>query len=110
MESDIPEHLVFNCGAEAFSIYDAREAQSLMRSGHGQPWLELRCRPGNVFEGRPLRVVSHSGNKVSVACSDGATVHLDLDNGVAAKELDGTRFRYRGGLEQGNDGLGYIRA
>lgn len=108
MEPGIPQRMVFNCEAEGFSIYDAQEIRSLVRSGHGEPWLELRCGPGNIFESRPVRVVSHRESAVSVECADGAVVHLDLGEGTVRKEVGSRFFQYLGTIEEGNAGRGYI--
>ncbi|MFH1141841.1 MAG: hypothetical protein V1724_09335 [Chloroflexota bacterium] len=74
----------------------------------GEPWLELRCGPGNIFESRPVRVVSHRESAVSVQCADGAIVHLDLEEGTVRKEVGSRFFQYLGTIEEGNAGGGYI--
>ena len=108
MEPGIPERMVFDFNADSFCIYDAQEAQSLVRSGRGHPWLELRCGAGNIFESRPVRVVSHQQSRVSVQCADGAIVHLDLEEGTVRKEVGSRLFQYLGTIEEGNGGRGYI--
>ncbi len=108
MERGIPQRMVFNCDAEAFSIDAAQEIRSLVRSGRGEPWLELRCGQGNIFESRPVRVVSHRESAVSVQCADGAIVHLDLEDGTVRKEMGSRFFQYLGTIQEGNEGRGYI--
>ncbi|MDO8751261.1 MAG: hypothetical protein Q7K03_08980 [Dehalococcoidia bacterium] len=108
MERGIPERMVFNCEAEGFSIYDAQEIRNLVRSGRGEPWLELRCGPGNIFESRPVRVVGHRESTVSVQCADGAVVHLDLEEGTVRKEVGNRLLQYLGVIQEGNEGRGYI--
>ncbi len=109
MASEIPARMIFSCDEEAFLIFDAQTTRALLRSGEAEPWLELRCGPGNAMEARPLRVVGQEQTKVSVQCDDDSVVHLDLGEGEIFKEAGGVTYRYRGDLSQGNDGLGYIR-
>ena len=109
VQSDFPKRPFFDCGAESFDVYDAQQAAEFMRGGSAEPWLSIRCGSGNIFESKPQRVVKQQGLVVSVACADGSVVHLDFGSGVVLKETGGTVFRYRGDVQEGNFGRGYMR-
>lgn len=45
-----------------------------------------------------------------VQCEDGATVRLDFEDDVATKSGPDGEFRYKGGIGDGNGGLGFMPA
>ncbi len=105
----LPKQLVFSCEAGAFTIYDSSEAKSYLRNGQGTAFVALHVGKGNIFETTPLRVMRHTLSAVSVLCQDGSMVHLDFDDETAHKETPQGKFRYRGDLEEGNNGRGYMK-
>ncbi|MBI4198866.1 MAG: hypothetical protein HY535_00100 [Chloroflexi bacterium] len=109
MEQPFPKRPIFSCEADSFVIMDAEEAANLLRHGHAEPWITLRCGQGNIFETRPQQVLQHQGGQVTVACADGSTVQLDFEDDTANRTTAEGEFVYRGTVHQGNDGLGYLR-
>jgi hypothetical protein len=74
------------------------------------PVLKLAVGTGNIFEQRPVRVTSQSGLDVTVECAGGDVVHLDFKELTARKTSTEGEFLYRGGIEDGNAGLGFLSA
>lgn len=113
MEDDLfelPRKPFFSCEEDGFSIVDAEQ----MRSSSGllsiQPALKLLVGEGNIFENRPRKVRSHENGSVVVECDGDVTVVLDFED-LAARIMKPTgEFLYLGGIEQGNDGRGYMAA
>ncbi len=104
----LPDKPFFSCDADGFSIVDG----ALMRSAGGiiniEPIVSLLVGPNNVFEQRPRRVVSWEGQLVTVACDDGITVILDFGDLAVRKQTALGEFIYRGGLDEGNEGRGWM--
>ncbi len=103
----LPKNVLFDCSTDAFEIYDAEEAKKTLGYGLTQPWLSFETGPSNVIETTPKRVVSHKDNAVGVECEDG-TVFIDFYDGTATKETADKKWRYMGGIDRRNDGLGYL--
>ncbi len=106
----LPERPFFSCDAREFAVVDAFQ----MRTGVGLASVEPTCvftvGAGNVFEHAPLRVASHEGEQVAVECEGGETVVLDFHDLAARKRTADGEWVYRGGLDEANDGLGFIPA
>lgn len=106
----LPRRPFFSCEEAAFSVVDgAAMRQSLLGEGLS-PVVTLRVGPGNVFERPPRRVVERRADVVGVQCEGDTVVYLDFENGSARKRTPQGEFLYKGGLDEGNDGKGYIRA
>jgi len=103
----LPKKVLFSCTEEEFAIVDAEEAKRTMGYGRTEPWMSFKTAPGNVIETPPKQVVSNQNGVVGVECEDG-TVYVDFAEGTARKETSVKEFRYMGGIDQRNDGLGYI--
>lgn len=107
---ELPEKPFFSCDDDGFAIADG----ALMRSGAGllsvEPLLHLKVGEGNVFEQRPRKVSSWEGRIVEIECDDGTTIVLDFDAMAARKRTADGEFIYRGDLEDGNGGKGFIKA
>ncbi|MBI4313111.1 MAG: hypothetical protein HY681_15240 [Chloroflexi bacterium] len=110
MEHTATKQMVFSCDAGAFAIYDSEEARNLLRHGSARPLMALKVGPGNIFESSPKRVLRQSPSAVSVQCVDGSIIHLDFGEETAIKQTDQGRYRYRGDLQDGNKGEGYMPA
>ncbi len=77
---------------------------------HVEPLCVFSVGPGNVFECAPLRVVGHGNEVVTVQCDGGETVVLDFRELSARKRTPNGEWLYRGGLDEANEGLGFVRA
>ena len=106
-ETSLPVHPFFSCDTHEFAIVDGEEVKHTVLSGPIEPWITFQSGPGNIFEGSPRQVVGRDGDKLSVECDDG-TVHLDFDAGNARKSTPLGEFVYLGGIDERNDGKGYI--
>ncbi len=103
----LPKKVLFSCTEDEFVIVDAEEAKRTMGYGRTEPWMSFKRGPGNVIETTPKKVIHWQGDEVAVECEDG-TVHIDFAEGTARKETSVKELRYMGGIDQRNDGLGYI--
>ena len=110
MEQPPPKQLVFSCETDSFLAYDSEEVKSFIRHGSGRPLLALKVGKGNIFESAPKKVLRQTSTTVSVQCTDGSVVHLDIDDDTALKDTLQGKFRYSGSLDEGNSGHGYMRA
>jgi hypothetical protein len=106
----LPQRPFFSCDDDGFSVIDAAEMQQSLRAGQVTPVLKLKIGPGNIFESRPRKVVNRSGFKVSVQCDDDITVALDFDAESARKKSPEGEFVYLGGIDEGDDGKGWMAA
>ncbi len=106
----LPRRPFFNCDDAGFSVVDADELRTALRGGEVTPWLKLDIGEQNIIQHRPRRVVERTGSTVAVECGGGVTVYLDLDAGAARKRTPEGEFLYRGGIDEGNDGNGFIAA
>ena len=106
----LPDHPFFSCEEEGFAVVDGARMRDAAAIGSIAPVLRLDVGPGNVFEQRPRSVIRRVGDVVSVACDAGVTVHLDFGELAARVEGPAGEFVYLGGLDEGNDGRGFLRA
>ena len=109
-ESLLPRRPFFSCEETAFSIVDAEAMRQAITQGPITAVFTLRVGPGNIFEHRPRRVTAHQGLIVTVECDGGTTVIIDFDEESALAKTTEGEFRYLGGIDEGNDGKGFIRA
>ena len=107
---EMPAKPFFSCEADCFILADGERMGSAAAVLAAEPLLKLDVGAGNVFERRPVRVTERDGLRVAVECEGGETVHLDLREFTARKTTPEGEFLYRGGMEDGNEGLGFIRA
>ena len=107
---ELPAKPFFSCDEHEFAVVDAAQMRSAADLSLVAPVLTLRVGPGNVFEQRPRRVISNEDGIVSVECSGGETVALDFNDIAARKSGPVGEFVYRSGLDEGNDGAGWMRA
>ena len=104
---DLPQKPVFNCADSSFAVLDADQVK---RNISAPPLLKLNVGAGNLFEQHPLRVTERAEEVVVVLCEGGVSVRLDFEDDVAAKSGPNGKFRYRGGIGDGNSGLGFLPA
>ena len=103
----LPKKVLFSCTEDEFAIVDAEEAKRTMGYGRTEPWMSFKRGPGNVIETHPKKVVSNQNGVVGVECQDGI-VYIDFYDCTAEKQSGDKKWRYMGGIDQRNDGLGYI--
>ena len=108
-EMELPRRPFFSCEEAAFSIVDAEAMRQGLMTGGITPAVTLQVGPDNIFEHRPRKVLEHQEMQVSVQCDGDISVHLDFHSGTAYKRSPDGEFLYRGGIEEGNDGKGFIR-
>ena len=106
----LPERPFFSCEPHRFAVVDAVRMRHVSALGPLQPVCTFAVGPGNVFEQVPREVISHDGRYVRVACEGGELVTLDFADLAARKETPEGEFVYKGGLDEANDGLGFMRA
>ena len=106
----MPAKPFFSCDADCFAVVDGERLGTAAQALAAEPVLKLDVGAGNVFERRPLRVTAHDARYVEVQCDGDETVRLDLREFTAGKTTPDGEFLYCGGLEDANDGLGWIRA
>jgi hypothetical protein len=109
-EFTLPSRPFFACDEDGFSVVDGSLMKSTLDFLRIEPALKLRVGRGNVFEHRPLKIASRDGDVVSVECEGGVVVRLDFGDMLARVVRPDGEFLYKGGLEDGNDGLGFISA
>ena len=107
---EMPVRPFFSCEETRFLVADGSQVISATAMQSLEPLLSLSVGPGNVFEQRPLRVTSHEGTDVVVECEGDEVVHLNFDDFTARKTTPEAEFYYKGDLDEGNDGLGFMRA
>ena len=107
---ELPAKPFFSCDEREFAVVDAAQMRSGADLNVVEPVLTLRVAPGNVFEQRPRRVASNEAGVVVVECDGGETVTLDFNDVAARKSGPAGEFVYRAGLDEGNDGAGWMRA
>ncbi len=104
----LPAKIFYSCETTRFVIADQTKLSDILR-GKAEPWFTLQVGAGNVFESRPTKILKQSPATVEVSTEDGVTIQLDLDAEAARKLYsDGSQFIYCGGLEEGNEGLGWM--
>ncbi|MBI4338402.1 MAG: hypothetical protein HY680_00445 [Chloroflexi bacterium] len=110
MEQTVPQRLFFSCEGDNLAVYDSQGAKSFLRNGDARPLLLLKAGIGNILESAPKHAIRLPNGVVSIECADGTLVELNLEEESAHKTTPSGRFRYRGSLDEGNDGSGYMRA
>jgi hypothetical protein len=107
---DLPAKAFFSCERDGFSVTDG----SLMSTAAGiisiEPLLKLRVATGNIFEQRPVRMIERVGEIVTVECEGDVTVVLNFGDFAARVKRPDGEFYYKGALDEGNDGLGFMAA
>ncbi len=109
-EIQLPQRPFFSCEEAAFAVVDGDAIRQSLPTGPITPAVTLRVGPGNIFEHRPRRVMEHQGPLVAVECDNDATVYMDFEEGTARTRTPEGDFLYMGGIDEGNDGKGFIRA
>ncbi len=106
----MPARPFFTCEEDGFSIVDGALMRNTLALTSIEPVLKLHVGPGNVFEQRPLKLVGREGDVVKVECEGGIVVHLDFSEMLARIQGPTGDFLYMGGLEDGNEGMGFMAA
>lgn len=106
----LPERPFFSCEPHRFAVVDAVQMRNVAALGSLEPVCAFAVGPGNVFEQAPREVVSSDARYVRVACEGDEVVTLDFGDLAARKETPEGEFVYRGGLDEADDGLGFMRA
>ena len=106
----LPERPFYSCEQDCFLVADGSQMGTAAAILALEPLLKLMVGEGNIFERRPVQVAEKDGARVSVECEGGDVVHIDFDALTARKTTPAGDFLYRGGLEDGNDGMGYFPA
>ena len=106
----LPSRPFFACDEDGFSVVDGALMKGTLDFLQIEPVLKLQVGPRNVFEQRPLKIASRDEDVVVVECEGGVTVKLDFGDMLARIERPDGEFLYNGGLEDGNEGLGFIPA
>jgi len=74
-----------------------------------EPWLKLAVGEDNMVATEPLRVVEEEDQRVRIQCADGV-LEIDFYDEKARKTNEaGESFVYLGGLDEANDGKGWLR-
>ena len=103
----LPARPFFNCSPDGLSIVDGAQGSNLLRADSVQTWMEFKKGENNVIETTPRKLASRDGDLVAVEC-EGCTVHIDFADGMARKVTPDGEYVYMGGLDERNDGKGYI--
>ena len=107
---ELPVKPFFSCEEDNFAIADGSLMRTINSMLSVEPLLKLMVGPRNLFEHRPLRVASHEGDIVAVECEADETVYLDFHELTARKSTPEGEYIYFGGIEEGNEGMGYLAA
>lgn len=107
-DDPFPARPFFSCSEDEFTVVDQADMAASLRGGRAGPWMTLRVGEGNVVDSPPERVVSHASGHVRLACRD-AEVVIDFQDESARKTTAaGEEFVYMGGLDEANDGRGWL--
>ena len=106
-DQGLPSRPFFSCTPQELTIVDTDDARSSLGQGSIEPWMSFKVGQGNIIDTIPRRVESRRGDELTVECEDGL-VHIDFSQGRARKTTPQGEFVYMGGLEERNDGRGYI--
>lgn len=102
-----PPSPFFSCENSSFRIVDKARFSQVV-SGKEEPWLTLAVGDSNVMHSKPVRVSSHEDSSIEIECEDGS-LKLDIESESARKvDPDGREWVYRGGLEEANQGMGWM--
>ena len=107
-EFKLPMKVFFSCEEGGFSVVDGAAVRDMFDLTNIQPIFRLHVGPNNVLEQRPLKVANHDGDLVSIECEGGAIVHLNFAEFNARVERSDGEYLYMGGLDEGNDGKGFL--
>ena len=107
-DSPFPSRPFFSCEEEEVAVIDSSSMASMLQGGAPDAWIRFRVGSENVVESPPLRVLQHDGERVRLECRD-AVVEIDFEDEAARKTSpNGAAFAYLGGLDQANEGRGWI--
>lgn len=106
----MPAKPFLSCEVDRFSLFDSSTLRTAADLAMLKPSLVLLVGPGNVLESRPIAASQSGLLTISIECEDQAQVILDLDAIAARKTTAAGEFLYGGGLDQGNEGLGWVAA
>lgn len=102
-----PPSPFFSCEENGFRIVDKTRFSQVV-TGKEEPWLTLSVGESNVMHSKPVRVTSHQEFAIEIECEDGA-LKLDIESESARKvDATGREWVYRGGLEEANQGMGWM--
>ena len=107
---ELPNRPFFSCEKTSFLIYDSIEMRDISALGNLEPSCEFIVGSANVFQFTPKFVIEHSKSHVQISCEEEVTVILNFDALAAEKQTPEGRFLYKGGLDQANDALGFMKA
>ena len=107
---DLPDRPFFSCEKSYFLIIDSNKMRDVKALDNLEPLFKFEVGPGNVFESSPKFEIEHTNTHVHVACEGEQTVILDFEDLAASRESQEGRYLYKGGLDQSNDGLGFMKA
>ena len=103
----LPSRPFFSCTAEGLDILDQADMKGSARLDAIEPRIRFELGDRNIIDSRPRKAASSKPGQVTVECESG-TVHIDFEDGRAKKVTAQGEFVYMGGLEDRNEGLGYI--
>ena len=107
-EEPFPERPFFSCSEGEFTVVDQATMAASLRGGRVEPWMTFSVAEGNVFESPPVKVLDNSRGRVRVECRDGEVL-IDFDEESARKTTArGQQFVYMAGLDEANDGRGWL--
>ncbi len=102
-----PSSPFFSCEDDRFRIVDKRRFSQVV-TGKEEPWLTLAVAESNVMHSKPVRVKAYRESSIEIECEDGS-LKLDIGSESARKVDDtGREWIYCGGLEEANEGLGWM--
>lgn len=102
-----PSTPYFSCEPDRLRIVDKAQFSKVVM-GKADPWLTLSVSESNVMHSRPVRVKSHQDFSIEIECELGL-LRLNMESESARKvDTDGREWVYRGGLEEANEGLGWM--
>lgn len=107
---ELPVKPFFSCDEDGFAVVDGALMETAAALLVVEPVLKLLVGSGNIFEQRPRKVTEHEGTNVTVECDGDTTVYLDFRELSAQVSRPTGVFHYNGGIEEGNDHLGFISA
>ena len=107
-QGKLPRRPFFTCEPDAFLILDQDALGAGLMKGDMEPWYRFEVGEDNLFETRPLQVLDHTPEYVTIECED-SVVELDLETGAAQRQTpDGARWVYYGGMDEANEGSGWM--
>ncbi len=102
-----PASPFFSCESDGLKIVDKTRFSQVI-TGKEEPWLTLAVNESNVMHSTPVKIKSHVDFKVEIECETGS-LKLDIESESARKvDAAGREWVYRGGLEEANQGMGWM--